>query len=188
MQYHQPLRLNQEWVVSNNRHIYLVYLDKTICGYIKSLDEAINMISSISKNVEEELRNEYNDNKYKIFTKIEERDGKPYKFLIYAQKLGYIYNSEPILKHSLTYTASYRCYYLEKPEEKSCIEENVIDVDDSIGKVENCVEDIEMESDIDYSEVSDDEESKESNKESRFSKIENKAINMIDSVIQFILN
>ena len=147
MVHNQPFRLNKEWVVSNNRHIFLIYLDQKICGYLKHQEDAERMIVSLGKNIEEELRKERGKS-YKVYSEIVEDGGRPTKFVIYEQALGYLRNSRPVVKHTLTFTSSYKCYYLQAPvveqeDEVECAGTEEVEVAEEVEEVAGEADEVE---------------------------------------------
>jgi hypothetical protein len=104
-----PIRLNDDWVVSTNKYIYVVYLDNKICGYLKSPDEAANLLTSLGKTIEDELKQSCG--KWKTITsKLIFEEDRAKEYLIYEQSLGYTYNNKPSLKHKLSYVLCYKAY------------------------------------------------------------------------------
>ena len=112
----QPIRLNKDWVVSNNRHVFLIKLDGETCAYCKSEATAEALIRSLGAGIEEELKADKGRG-YTITKEIiEGATNLPGKVIIYEQPLGYLYNSYPKIKHTITYSSVYKCYFYQKPQ------------------------------------------------------------------------
>lgn len=146
----KPIRLNKEWVTSSNRHVFLVRLDNDICGYCKTREGAEDLIRSLGSNIETELRKEKH-NVAEITKEIIEGENEvPSKVIIYEQALGYVYNSTPKVKHTLTYTSTYKCYFNPEPEqeeeedqEEKVVEEEVL-AEEEVVEEEVVVEETEQ--------------------------------------------
>ena len=70
----QPIRLNKEWVISNNRHIYLLKIDSETCGYCKSIEEAEQIIRSLGNSIESDLIVDKKNKNSKITMEIQSGD------------------------------------------------------------------------------------------------------------------
>jgi len=110
---HQALKLNKDWVLSGSKCVYLIHLDNTICGYCKTKEEAEALISSLGSDIESELRAE-KEKTAKVWSETVSLEGDPIKITIYDISFGYVYNSSPKIRHTLTYSIVYNCYGVEE--------------------------------------------------------------------------
>jgi hypothetical protein len=130
----KPIRLNQEWVISTKRNIYIVKLDNEINCYCKTQEAAEELIQSLGDNIQNELQKE--KAKTAEITKAlikDENTGSVTKVVIYEKALGYVYNSSPKVKHTLTYVPLYKGYYNPNELMPELREEVIINIADNDG-------------------------------------------------------